>query len=61
MNVYELINYLIDYKDKTDEVCIYNYANGNRTPVNIHALDEGVRGCLDIGYDEEQEWAQKLN
>lgn len=55
MNVYELINYLIDYKDKTDEVCIYNYANGERTPVNIHALDEGVRGCLDIGYDEEQE------
>lgn len=55
MNVYELINYLIDYKDKTDEVCIYNYANCNRTPVNIHALDDGVNGCLDIGYDEEQE------
>lgn len=56
MTVYELINYLIDYPDKTDDVCIYDYSDGNRVTVNIQALDDGVSGCLDIGYDKEQEW-----
>ena len=53
MTVQELIDFLVDYPNKLDDVCIYNYKTCSRDVVVQQAFDSGVSGCLDIGYDED--------